>query len=98
MVTDPVPRTARERRQFELSDARTELPLPPAEPLQAATKALGEALASDDRKAVKATGTALLALLSSFYGTQAPGLKVLGARPLTVVEGTLSYELFGDYT
>ncbi|HEY0714128.1 MAG TPA: hypothetical protein VGF45_15715 [Polyangia bacterium] len=98
MVTDPVPRAAGLRRQFELSDARTELPLPPAAPLQAMTKALGEALALDDRKAVKSAGAALLSLLSEFYGTKVPALKVLGARPLTVVEGTLSYELFGDYT
>jgi hypothetical protein len=98
MVTDPVPRTARSRKQFELSDARTDLPLPPAEPLQTLTKALGEALAAEDRNAVKTTGSALLAMLSAFYGTRVPALRVLGARPLTVVEGTLSYELFGDYT
>jgi hypothetical protein len=98
MVTDPVPRTVRLRRQFELSDARTQLPLPAAEPLQTMTAALAEALAMDDRAAVKRAGLALLALLAEFYGTAVPKLQVLGARPVTVVEETMSYELFGDYT
>lgn len=98
MVTDPVPRTVRLRRQFEESDARTQLPLPPAAPLQEATRVLGEALASENRAAVKKTGTALLTSLATFYGTAVPKLQVLGARPVTVVEGTLAYELFGDYT
>jgi hypothetical protein len=98
MVTDPVPRTARLRQQFEASDARPTLALPPAEPLQAATRALGEALAAEDKAAVKATGLALLGLLADFYRTSCPKLQVLGARPLQVIEGHLSYELFGDYT
>ena len=97
MVTDPVPRAAGLRRQFEESDARTTLTLPPAEPLQAATVALGAALAADEVRAVKRAGRDLLGLLAGFYGTTRPALEVLGARPLTVVESH-SYELFGDYT
>jgi hypothetical protein len=98
MVTDPVPRTARLRQQFEASDARATLPLPSAAPLQAATQALGVALAAEDKAAVKTTGKALLQLLADHYGTSCPRLSVLGARPLKVVEGNLAYELFGDYT
>lgn len=98
MVTDPVPRTQRLRKQFDESDARTQIALPPAAPLQAATRALSDALASESQTAVKKAGTALLGQLAEFYKTRVPRLRVLGARPLTVVEGTLSYELFGDYT
>ena len=98
MVTDPMPRTARLRQQFEASDARVSLPLPPAEPLQDTTRALGAALAADDRAAVKAAGKALLQVLAGHYGTSCPKLSVLGARPLEVYEGNFSYELFGDYT
>jgi hypothetical protein len=98
MVTDPPPRAARLRRQFEASDARTTLSLPPAGPLQAATVALGQALAAEDEAQVLAAGRELLALLAAFYQTSTPTLKVLGMRPLTVIEDTLSYELFGDYT
>ena len=98
MVTDPLPRTAGGRRQYEASDARPSLDLPPAEPLQAATRALGEALAAEDRAAVKRAGQAILGTLAGFYGTSVPKLKVLGMRPLKVWEGALAYELFGDYT
>lgn len=97
MITDPVPRTARLRRQYELSDARTTLPLPRAEPLQAATRELGVALASEKAAAVKKAGVLLLGELARFYEVSQPKLVVLGARPLTVIEESWSYELFGDY-
>jgi hypothetical protein len=98
MVTDPLPRSARLRKQYEASDARPTLPLPPAEPLQAASRALAEALASGERPPVKRAGDQLLELLASFYKVSRPRLEVLGSRPHKVVEGYLSYELFGDYT
>jgi hypothetical protein len=98
MVTDPVPRTARLRQQFEASDARATLPLPPAVALQETTRALGVALAAEDKAAVKLAGAALLQVLADHYGTSCPRLSVLGARPLKVLEGNFAYELFGDYT
>jgi hypothetical protein len=97
MVTDPLPRPARLRRQYEESDARPTLPLPDAEALQAATRELGAALAAGEAAAVKRTGSRLLALLASFYKVSQPRLQVLGSRPLTVIGETMSYELFGDY-
>src|SRR5687768_14831838 len=97
MITDPVPRIARLRRQYEESDARTTLALPEAAGLQAATRALGEALAAEKAAQVKKAGAALLELLARFYGVSQPRLEVLGARPLTVIEESFSYELFGDY-
>src|SRR5687767_898968 len=97
MITDPVPRTARLRRQYELSDARPTLPLPEAEALQSATRELGVALASEKAAAVKKSGVLLLGELARFYRVSRPKLEVLGARPLTVIEESWSYELFGDY-
>jgi hypothetical protein len=98
MVTDPVPRAARLRKQYEASDARTSLALPDTESLQRLTVELGQALAAGEHAGVKRVGLELLGLLASFYGVSRPRLEVLGARPLKVVEGYLSYELFGDYT
>jgi hypothetical protein len=98
MVTDPLPRTARLRAQHEASDARPTLPLPDAEPLQRTTRELAAALTAEDRAQVRKAGLALLDHLASHYDVSRPKLEVLGARPRQVVEGHLSYELFGDYT
>jgi hypothetical protein len=98
MVTDPVPRGARLRKQYEASDALSTLALPDTASLQRLTADLGEALAGGERREVKQTGTGLLELLATFYKVTRPKLEVLGARPLKVIEGHLSYELFGDYT
>jgi hypothetical protein len=98
MVTDPVPRGVRLRKQYEASDALTILALPDAASLQRLTADLGEALAGGERSDVKQSGVALLELLATFYKVSRPKLEVLGARPLKVIEGHLSYELFGDYT
>src|SRR5687767_2546511 len=68
MVTDPLPRPGRMREQYEASDARPTLTLPDADSLQAITRALGDALAAEDRAAVKTSGVAMLALLAGFYG------------------------------
>ena len=98
MVTDSVPRSLKLRKQYEASDGLTSLRLPEKVELQRVTAVLGEALAAEERGAVKQTGLELLGLLAEFYRVSRPKLEVLGARPLKVVEGHLSYELFGDYT
>jgi hypothetical protein len=97
LITDPIPRAAKARHQYEASDAQPHLALPPAEPLQQAAAALAEALATEQRPKVKKAGTYLLALLAQSYDVAPPKLSVLGARPKTVSEGS-SYELWGDYT
>ena len=74
------------------------LPLPDAETLQRSTRELGAALAAEDRAEVKRVGLELLGQLAGFYRVSRPKLEVLGARPREVVEGYLSYDLFGDYT
>jgi len=100
VITDPPPRGARLRRQFEASDAQATLALPAAEPLREAAAALEAALAEGERAPVKRAGDALLDALAGFYGVPRPGLTVLGARPHQVYEGkstSFSWELFGDY-
>jgi len=97
LITDPVPRTAKARRQYEASDAQPGLSLPLAAPLQALAAKLAEALATEQRPKVKRAGTHLLAFLAETYEVEPPKLSVLGARPKQVSEGS-SYELWGDYT
>ena len=97
MITDPIPRAAKARRQYEASDAKPHLVLPPTEPLQSLARALAEALATGQRPKVKKAGARLLAFLAQWYQVAPPKLSVLGARPKTVSEGS-SYELWGDYT
>ncbi len=98
MITDPVPRAAALRRQYEASDARPSLDLlPRADPLQAHAAALHEALASGSRAEVRRAGLELLGFLAKSYGVPVPKLSVLGARPKRISEGA-SYELWGDYT
>lgn len=97
MITDPIPRAAALRRQYQASDARPNLELPPAEPLQQRAAALKVALERASRPEVRQAGLALLECLAEFYGVSTPKLSVLGARPKHVAEGS-SYELWGDYT
>ena len=98
MKTDPFPRTVTERKEYNASDERSRMPLPPAEELQNAARRLEAALVTEDQRAVEAVCKRMLEMLSSFYGIVKPGLKVLGSRPRSVREGHYSFELFGDYT
>jgi hypothetical protein len=98
VITDPLPRSPTLRKQYEESDARFPLALPPAENFQTAARALAAALEAGEPRAVRRAGLALLGLLAEHYGVSRPGLSVLGMRPQTVVEGRYSMELFGDYT
>jgi hypothetical protein len=97
MVTDPLPRDGRLKREYEASDAQAVLRLPPARSLRAACRELGAALTSTERPQVKFAAAAILGLLSKFYEVRTPGLRVLGLRPRNAHEG-YTYERFGDYT
>jgi hypothetical protein len=97
MVTDPLPRDALLKWEYEASDAHVVLRLPPARSLRAVCRELGAALTSTKRPQVKLAGAEILGLLSKFYGVRTPGLRVLGLRPRIIHEGYTS-ELFGDYT
>ncbi|MFL5305627.1 MAG: hypothetical protein ACJ8F1_10450 [Polyangia bacterium] len=98
MITDPMPRAAARRREYERSDALVTIPLPPGEQVQALTRALAAAVAGEDAAQAEGTGLAVLAALSEFHGIAVPGLRVMGVRPHRVVSGVCTYQLFGDYT
>ncbi len=98
MITDSVPRTVRKRQEYEASDAKHTLDLPPAEPLQQDSEQLRAALAGGKAPEVRRAGQELLDHLAAFYEVPAPKLKVLGVRPHRTWEGHLASELFGDYT
>jgi hypothetical protein len=98
VITDPAPRTASRRREYDRSDAIVTMPLPPAELVQPLTRALAEAMAAGDTAPVRRAGDELLAVLSAFYKVPVPPLRVLGVRPHRVTAGVCTYQLFGDYT
>jgi hypothetical protein len=98
MITDPQPRTASRRREYDRSDALATMPLPAGESIQALTRTLAEAMAAGETTPVRLAGTALLEALSAFYDVPVPPLKVLGVRPHKVTAGVCTYQLFGDYT
>ena len=98
MITDPLPRVARKRGEYDKSDAIVTMPLPPAEPIQAATRRLAETMEGGELAPVRRVSDEILRMLSAFYGVPTPELRVLGVRPHKVVKGVCTYQLFGDYT
>ena len=97
MTTDPPPRSAKARREFESSDALTRLvPLPDAHEFQARAVLLQKALAIGEPGSVRVESDAMLGVLARTYAVSRPSLRILGARPRKVWEGGHS-ELFGDY-
>ena len=98
MITDPMPRAARKRAEYDRSDARVTMPLPPADPTRALGELLARAMALGDAEAVEAASAALLTGLSTFYAVPEPPVSVLGVRPHKVTSGVCTYQLFGDYT
>lgn len=98
MITDPEPRAARKRAEFDRSDAIVAMPLPPAEEIRALTDGITAAMAGGEPEPVEEASTNLLQALSTFYAVPQPPLKVLGVRPHKVTAGVCTYQLFGDYT
>jgi hypothetical protein len=98
VITDPQPRSESRRREYDRSDALATMPLPAAEPIQALSRVLADAMAVGETAPVRVAGDALLVALSGFYKVPVPGLRVLGVRPHKVTRGVCTYQLFGDYT
>jgi len=98
VITDPVPRAAARRREYDRSDAIVTVPLPADARVQTLTRALAEAMEVGEPAPVQQAGTALLAELSAFHRVPVPPLRVLGVRPHRVTAGVCTYQLFGDYT
>ena len=98
MITDPVPRAAAKRREYDRSDAIVTMPLSKDGRVVALVRALAEAMGEGTPAPVQRAGTRLLAELAAFYGVPVPPLRVLGVRPHRVTAGVCTYQLFGDYT
>jgi hypothetical protein len=99
VITDPVPRAAAPRVEYEASDALAAFaPPPPAGPLQAATVGLCAAVEAGDAAAVRRACKEVLGPLADFFAVKAPAVQVLGVRPHQVNEGVTTYQLYGDYT
>jgi hypothetical protein len=98
VITDPMPRAAARRREYERSDALVTMPLPPGDTVPRLARALAEAMAGEAPAEVERAALALLTALSEFHRIAVPGLRVLGVRPHQVVAGVCTYQLFGDYT
>lgn len=98
MITDPPPRAAAKRREYDRSDAIVTVPLSTDGRIPALARALAEAMAAGETAPVQRAGGKLLAALAAFYGVPEPPLRVLGVRPHRVTAGVCTYQLFGDYT
>jgi hypothetical protein len=98
VITDPLPRSAAKRREYDRSDAIVAVPLSTDGQIPALARGLAEAMAAGQTAPVQRAGTKLLAALSGFYGVPEPPLRVLGVRPHRLTAGVCTYQLFGDYT
>jgi hypothetical protein len=98
VITDPVPRAAAKRREYDRSDAIVTVPLARDPQIPALALAIAAAMRTGKMPEVQRAGSALLAALSEFYAVPAPPLRVLGVRPHRVTSGVCTYQLFGDYT
>jgi hypothetical protein len=97
VITDPVPRIAKRRAEFERSDALHGLALPPEEPLRGIAHAIEAAMQAEDRAAVEAACGALAHEASRPFGVAAPAVKVLGVRRPQRGGAGWIVEKFGDY-
>jgi hypothetical protein len=98
VITDPLPRGANKRADYDRSDALVAMPLPPAQAIRGRAEAVRASMETGDEDAVGETSAALLGDLAAFYGVPVPPVKVLGVRPHKVTSGVCTYQLFGDYT
>jgi hypothetical protein len=98
VITDPPPRAAAKRREYDRSDAIVTVPLSTDGQIPALARALAETMAAGETAPVQRAGGKLLAALAGFYSVPEPPLRVLGVRPHRVTSGVCTYQLFCDYT
>jgi len=67
VITDPVPRAAAKRADYDRSDALVAMPLPPAPTIRALGEAITAAMAAGEAAPVGETSAALLGTLAEFY-------------------------------
>jgi len=98
VITDPVPRAATKRAEYDRSDALVRMPLPPAADMRALTEGIMAAMSAGEAGPVGDTSAALLEAMAACYGVPVPAVRVRGVRPHKVAGGVCTYQLFGDYT
>lgn len=99
MITDPAPRDAVTRKQFDASERLSVFaPPPPTDALQLATTQFCEAVSGGTSADVRRASVAVLAPLCDFFDVTPPPIRVLGIQPHQVREGVTTYKLYGDYT
>ena len=98
MTTDPRPRRLLQRQEYEASEALGRVPGPRLDDLAPLFGPLQAARDAEDRLLLEVACRRLLDRLSEACDVSRPALKLLGPRPHRTHEGTLSYELFGDYS
>lgn len=97
MTTDPRPRRVLLRQEYEASERLARLAGPRLDDLAPLFGLLDAAREAEDRGALEGACRRLLEGLCDAHEVSPPALKLLGPRPHRTHEGTLSYELFGDY-
>ena len=97
MITEPSPKRAGLRQEYDASARLSKMPTPNSSSLTPWVEALATARADGDRSGMNTACKQLIDLLSDFYDLPPPNLRVLGTRPHRTREGVLTYELFGDY-
>lgn len=96
MMTDELPASKAEAKEYRRSDDLRTIELPEPEPLRTHARALAEALGANDRAFVQRACNAISKDVTEALSAPPCPVRVLGARPQEVVE-TSEYELFGDY-
>ena len=96
MITDPSPRIAGKRAEYDRSDRLSTLALPADSRLHGLAFGIESAIASGSKRDVQAACRAFLVEAARCFDVAETPVRVLDARPLRVYESGLS-ELFGDY-
>jgi hypothetical protein len=96
MVTDPIPRSAAKRAEYDRSDRMTSLALPGDGRLREVAIGIESALSFESKARLQDACKEWLAEAAIFYDVPRPSIRVLAARPLRVHEMEIS-QLFGDY-
>lgn len=97
MTTDPRPRRLALRQEYEASERRPNEPRARLDDLPPLFGLLDTAREEEDLALLGAGCQRLLERLCDAHAVSRPVLRLLGPRPHRTHEGTLSYELFGDY-
>jgi hypothetical protein len=97
MLTDRPPRKSALLPAFLDSDRLGTLEVPAHDSLRTLGNCVSLAMQDGKSTAVRQACAEFLAVASSFYGVEAPAVRVLASRPVRVRDGGWATELFGDY-